>query len=174
MKNTILIVLLILLGTITSCNKWQKQYPEDTERTKLTPEERIANKWWNLDSVYINGTNITNDIFDSISFYKMYFDTKRVTTQGSPNGHTIGNNSFDKIPYSQRFFWGLLTNQDSIQISLDGYPYLNLQIPSYCSGSSNWGVLKLSQVEMKLVRKYQYSINNLSKDSIVTNYFSIH
>jgi hypothetical protein len=67
LKNTILFALLILLGTITSCKKWQKQYPEDTERTKLNPTERLINKTWVF--------NIFHFKYFKNHIFKIYFNS---------------------------------------------------------------------------------------------------
>ena len=46
--KSLLILLTLAIITCSSCKKWQHKYPEDTERTKLTPEERLTGKYWKL------------------------------------------------------------------------------------------------------------------------------
>lgn len=42
MKCSILLLLLLLALGMISCKEWQIQYPEDTERTKLTPSPLLV------------------------------------------------------------------------------------------------------------------------------------
>lgn len=78
MKSTILrfTFMAAFVMMLSSCNRWQHQYPEDTERTKLTPLERLSNKWWSLETVTINGSDITDSMKNVLGYYRMYLSSK--------------------------------------------------------------------------------------------------
>jgi hypothetical protein len=72
MKNLLFILLAILLTT-ASCKKWQHEFPEDGERTKKTPKERICDKWWVLSQVTLNGQDYTDSVYQQFGKYKVFF-----------------------------------------------------------------------------------------------------
>ncbi len=169
MKNTILIALLILLGTITSCNKWQKQYPEDTERTKDTPTERLTNKWWTLQSVTLNGKDYTDSVYQLFGKYQIYFSSN---IRSIFNGiETFNSYVKTEIETPVQAVWRFTNNEMSfISAPENGNNSLKISIvPCYIRYVSfstfEFNILKLSLNELKI------KITNTNNDSTIINNF---
>jgi hypothetical protein len=170
MKNIILIVLLILLGSITSCKKWQKQYPEDTERTKDTPTERLSNKWWTLQNASINGKDYTDSVYQHFGKFKIYFGSTLYQTslQGNDRYYGLINTELET---SFTTIWTIVDNETVIGIT----PFQGTNsnaisiVPCFLSHSSftiwSYSILKLSNNEFKI------SIKSNTNDSTVINNF---
>jgi hypothetical protein len=92
MKKILFIALLALLGT-SSCKKWQHKYPEDTERTKLTPTERLINKTWTLSKTTINGVDISDTVYNRIGKYSVQFYNSSVGGFGAQDFLSGGANT---------------------------------------------------------------------------------
>lgn len=74
-----LIILTIGILFFTSCKKWEHQYPEDTEKTKVAPFERLTNKTWVLKNVTMNNVDITDSVNKIIGSLKLEFNTNTLT-----------------------------------------------------------------------------------------------
>ena len=66
---------------VLSCCKKEKplriRYPEDTQDYDATPVERIANKWWVLDSVSVNGVDYTDTVYNLVGNYSIHLSSYR-------------------------------------------------------------------------------------------------
>jgi hypothetical protein len=157
MKNTILFACVLLVLT-SSCKKGQ-QFPEDTERTSLTPYERIYGKW-QLTKVELNGVDMTAEVLDSFGQYQLEFMEEREF--GAKVGIINAPKKYNKISS----IWHLndIYIQQSPQISV--YPDLTkfmvlgcyyMSIPIY------WEIRSLSTQNLK--------IQKIVNDSTMINYF---
>jgi hypothetical protein len=171
MKNKIILSLGFLIIGLSSCKKWQHQYPEDTERTKLTPTERLINKTWKLQKTTINGIDISDTVRNRIGEYTMEFSTRKenglgtyiylggVTTTVEGDILTVWKFSDDEGTVG----WG---RHSSSEPDIDGFVYLYLnqyRYPNKLNGTSK--ILKLSETEFK------FQISNTNQDTILINTF---
>jgi hypothetical protein len=171
MKNKILYSVLFLIIGLSSCKKWQHQYPEDTERTKLTPTERLINKTWKLQKTTINGIDISDTVRSRIGDYTMEFSTRKenglgtyiylggVTTTVEGDILTVWKFSDDESKI-------ICDRHSSSEPDIDGFFYLYLnqyRHPDRLNGTSK--ILKLSEMEFK------YQITNTNQDTIIINTF---
>ena len=151
--NKLILFVLLLLTTIsfTGCNKWQHRYPEDTERTKLTPPERLTNKWWTLQSASVNGVDYTDSVFQLFGKYQIYFslDLENVTVNGlhiyTGTVHTDNEPTFTSV-------WSF-PDDASIGIGDLNGTFSNKQsvVPGYIHAPLlKYTILKLSKSEFKI------------------------
>lgn len=77
------------------CNKWQYQFPEDEERSKLTPMERLTSKTWTLKKVELNNLDFTDSVFKQIGSLSMRFSTSEYENGLGSEIRYIGNASSD-------------------------------------------------------------------------------
>lgn len=82
MKKQLLLFTIALIS-LNSCKRWQHKYPEDTERTKLTPEERLTGKYWKLSKTTFNGMDYTDSVKKTIGDYEIYFSLQEVHDEKS-------------------------------------------------------------------------------------------
>ncbi len=55
-------ILIILVLMLSSCKRWQHEYPEDGQRSKLTPRERLLGKTWVLTQLTLNGQDYMDTV----------------------------------------------------------------------------------------------------------------
>lgn len=162
MKNLIIIFIISLL-TLSSCKRWQHQYPEDTEKTKLTPEERLTGKIWTLSSTTFNGMDYTDSVKNVIGKYEIYFSLQEDHEIKVGYIKTEVDGVFD-------IFWLFGYGDGGIGIVRQtGIPIYYPFVPCYDTQSGNHGnytILKLSEAEFKI----QFQNNN--KDTTIINKFT--
>ena len=158
MKYILYIIYFFLLLT-TSCKKWEPLYPEDTERTKLTPYERIYGKWI-LTKAELNGVDVTSGIYDSLGQYSIEFEDK--FDQSAKIG-TI-DMTLNNKKLSTR--WHISYSDIHVFHLMDSYPHLFKFMILGCyklSPAYSWEIRSLSKSTLK-VRK-------IVNDSTMINYF---
>lgn len=158
MKNALLLTCLILLFT-SSCKKWQKQYPEDTERTRLTPYERIYGKW-RLTKVELNGLDMTSEVLDSLGQYQLEFmEEKEFDANIGEIYAPLKHNKISSV-------WDLsdiyLLQFPQISVYPDLYKFMVLGC-YYRTTTLSWEIRSLTSQSLK-VRK-------VVNDSTMINYF---
>jgi hypothetical protein len=164
MKKVVLLSVLLSL-LLCSCKKWQHKYPEDAERTKLTPMERIVDKKWTLVQTTFNSVDYTDSVFNFLGKYEIIFSkipesAVYVIYSGSINTDLEGG-----VP----IVWNFSRNMNNIGFARKAgvanyFPFA----PCYDSKSSNYGnytILKLSENEFKI----QFDTKN--KDTTIINSF---
>lgn len=162
--------LLCFTLTFTSCKKWQHQYPEDTERTKDTPMERLTNKWWVLQKVTLNGQDFTDSVHNIHGVYKIYFSENLFATSTDGLEHFYGTISSDIGPAFVSV-WTLHSKESNLAIGplIAAAPIEFAFIPGYLNNGSfnqfDYFILKLNASELKI------SINTLNNDTTINNYF---
>lgn len=168
MKNKLLLACIIIL-LASSCKKWQYKYPEDTDRTKDSPTERLTNKWWTLESVTLNGVDYTDTIKNQFGIYQIYFSQESYN-QGF-------NEVFEKFYGTIKTdfepevvsIWGFATLQELALGPLGGNNSNKISlVPCYLKTGSfylKYEILKLSSNELK------FSIKNIKNDTTIINYF---
>ena len=172
MKYTLLLACLIILFT-SSCKKWQKQYPEDTEKTKLTPAERITGKLWKLSKVTLNGFDYTDSVKNKIGNFKFQLSTQLMPLEDDLySGYADSDNegSYGTFWYFYNdescIFQGRISTSippqfRTIIISPNYFYYENTGFMYQCNK-----ILKLTDNELKI------SIQNAVGDSIIVNEFT--
>lgn len=141
----------VILLVFTACKRWQHKYPEDTERTKLTPNERITNKWWTLESAFVNNIDYTDSIDELFGKYQIYFSSNvyqtsqegfdvyygTVTTEKEPTFTTAWS-----FPDQESIGLGAMNGNNSGKYSI---------VPGYLQGVYlKYTILKLSPSELKI------------------------
>jgi hypothetical protein len=144
MKKVILFITLSFTIVLCSCNRWQHEYPEDGGRTKVTPVERITNKWWELKSVIAK-----------IGDFRIYF-----RPEGEENGlgvmvryATAKSGIETQVPA----VWGFSVNTDIISISrVNVIPPVIAPVPCYVAwdDSKDYEILKLTNSEFKITETF--------------------
>lgn len=153
-------ILLSLTLILCSCHRWQHQYPEDTERSRLTPAERLTNKWWKLDQVTKNGVNITDSVKAIVGNYTFLFgkvpdaSTDWIYYYGKLNSNIDGNLGI--VCFFQN------DNAEIVIERVDGTSSIRIGIPAYTdslnSFSQLYTILKLTEYDFKL--KIEDSLQN--------------
>jgi len=168
MKNTLILACLIILFT-SSCKKWQHRFPEDTERTKDTPTERLINKWWTLVSTTLNGQDYTDTIKQQFGQYQIRFETALAWT---PTNGMETYSGYVQTDYEPGFptAWRFYNVESITTISLMQNPSFKKSIvPCYLNSFSytyeTQRILKLTNTEFKI------SIQTKNQDSTIINYF---
>jgi hypothetical protein len=157
MKNTILFACLLLVLT-SSCKKGQ-QFPEDTERTSLTPYERIYGKW-QLTKVELNGVDMTAEVLDSLGQYQLEFMEEREFNAriGIINA-PIRHNKISSV-------WDLsdiyLFQFPQISVYSDLYNFMVLGC-YYRTTTISWEIRSLTSQNLK--------VQKIVNDSTMINYF---
>ncbi len=164
----------IAILTLSSCKKWQHKYPEDTERTKLTPKERLTGKWWTLQNASVNGVDYTDSVHEMFGKYQIYFST---SISSSFNGidRYFGNVKTELEP-AFTSTWRLKDNDENMSIvdaNGNGGGGNNSSkvsiVPCYINyqnfSSDEYLILKLSISELNI------SIKTKGSDSIIINNF---
>jgi hypothetical protein len=155
MKNLFFILITLLTLSSTSCKKWQHKYPEDTERSKDTPFERLTNKWWTLKTASINGIDYTDSVNTVYGTYRIYFGTS--VYQHYPSGLTAyeGLISTNIEPVFSSV-WSLYKDETILELGqLFGSHFSDFNILPVYNGSIKFDnyshkILKLSESELKL------------------------
>ena len=169
MKNLFFILITLLTLSSTSCKKWQHKYPEDTERSKDTPFERLTNKWWTLKSASINGIDYTDSVKELFGIYQIYFSQNLEQT-------TVGGLDFylgTVKPEKESAFVSIWSFPDEASVSIgpffgfSGLKNVNL-VPCYLNNNFtvwSYTILKLNESEFKI------RITTKDQDTTITNYF---
>ncbi len=164
----ILILLTLAITTCSSCKKWQHKYPEDTERTKLTPTERIINKWWVLDAVTLNGINYMDSVTNKIGKMRVYL------TDDKADINNLKGILENDAEFAKSIIWTFFNNENQIAIYrtngsipffLPVVFFIDPNFPSFYD--QPYDVLKLSTSELKI------SIRTKSNDTVIINKFII-
>jgi hypothetical protein len=166
----LLLLSIIALFALSSCKKWQHKYPEDPERTKLTPEERLTGKWWTLQNVTLNGKDYTDTVMNQIGKFQIYFGLEKVS--GISSVRYVGNatsgyegsffTTWDFTSDYQNFSFGRYNSGPSI------YPYCALYYP-YNYDSGFYGMHYLIQRLDNGV--FKIALTSKTADSTFTNTF---
>lgn len=172
----LLCTIIVGLLFITSCDKKNKpiryRYPEDIEDYDATPTERIANRWWILDSVSLNGMDYTDTVYNKVGEYKLYLST----TEDESNGQTVKLGSlFTSIPIlvsNDPFTYITWAISANLHLNFNTGPFkqdINTFTPLLClplvENYSKWQIMYLKSSGFKLL---------LSKtDTTIINYFKL-
>lgn len=169
MKRAILIPIFLLL-LFSSCKKWQNKYPEDTEKTKVTPIDRLTGKWWTLQSASVNGIDYMDTVKQQFGKYEIYFSNKEYDPGVWPDKRYYSSIKTEIEPefaaiwrfkeYETLFTLGRLVGE---------FPFFSF-MPCYLDYEiflTPYTILKLSDSEFK------FSTQNINKDTtVVYNFIS--
>ena len=161
MKKLLLLSIIALLA-LSSCNKWQHKYPEDPERTKLTPAERLTGKHWKLIKTTFNGIDYTDSVKNTIGDYEIYFSLQEDHDQ------PVGGLTTD-IEGGIGIIWSFYFNQTMLGIQRmmgknTDYPF----VPCFehvLQYERAYGILQLSENVLKI------KFTNSAKDTTIINEF---
>ncbi len=147
----LLVLSIIALLALSSCKKWQHKYPEDTERTKDTATERLTDKWWTLKSAYVNGSDYTNTIHDTLGKFSIFFSNNLYET--SLNGNKIFYGTINtELDSPFTILWSFINNETQIFIGrINGNTTKSAFVPQYYPTNNNHTIMKLTSSEMKIV-----------------------
>jgi hypothetical protein len=154
MKNTLLILIIFLCSCLGCKQKYEKRYPEDTSNSLETPEERVRNKWWVLDSVSMNGIDYTDSVHDKIGNLSMYLG-ESVYSRPYFKGQAESD-----LESAFGIIWAFTTSRDQIGIYRDPVTppfflplslYINFSDTNFTKQAAT--VLKLSTSEFKICIK---------------------
>lgn len=150
MKKVLLFTVLALTLSLCSCHRWQHRYPEDTERSRLKPIERLANKWWKLDQVTRNGINITDSIKSLVGGYTFLLSDLRDDILGMTYYYGKLSSSIDSSVSMVYYF---KNDDDDIWIGRVEYPTPFIYVcdlPCYWHPDHLYIILQLSESKFKI------------------------
>jgi hypothetical protein len=155
MKCSLLLLLLLLALGMTSCKEWQIQYPEDTERTKLTPYERIKGKWI-LTSVTLNNKEYIDTITAKLGSTFFYCSDEHIS------GGARDADYYISLPSSSKYAAVYSFNNEHTRLAVlfqssDLNLYMDQMVLGLFRYDERWEILKLSQHELKVRRVVQDS-----------------
>lgn len=169
MKRAILIPICLFL-LFSSCKKWQHKYPEDAERSKQTPLERLSDKWWALKTASINGIDYTDTVKNQFGKYEIYFSQNEFSPGSFSSKRYYGKIKTD-IESEFIHIWHFKDNETILSSArlVGDFPFYSfmpcyLDYDVYNSGSTV--ILKLSASELKLVK------TNINQDTTIIYYFT--
>jgi len=164
----ILLISLVALFVLSSCNKWQHRYPEDTERTKDSPTKRLTNKWWTLESATVNGIDYTDSVKLKLGVFRIFFSTEyRIEFNGDKvfygRVHTDSEPEFTsgwQFPDESSIIIGAMNSS---------HEFNQVVVPCFIVTQDNdhHTILKLSQSEFKISTNWGngYIISNLFRSN---------
>lgn len=167
-KFSCAIFLFIILITI-GCKKWQHQYPEDLSKTKITATERLTNKWWILQSTYVNEMDYTDSVFQIFGKYQIYFSRNILSVHKDEETFAGSIKTDTQLPFSA--IWKFRSRESNIIIGPENGNYSDTIsiVPGYLSHWSyalwEFKILKLGATEFKI------SITTKNNDSTIINTF---
>lgn len=155
-----------MLICLSACKKWQHQYPEDSEKTKLTPTERLTNKWWTLQSTSVNGVDYTDSVHTIFGEYRIYFTQNLfdITNVELYYGWVSSN-----LQPKFTSIWNFNNGEADLGIGpLNGSdPIKDDFLPCYMNNS----FMMQYKIEKLLNNELKISVQSKNKDTIVVNYF---
>lgn len=169
MKKLLLLSIIALL-TLSSCKKWQHKYPEDPERTKLTPEERLTGKTWTLTKATLNGVDYTDTILNKIG--KLEINLSTVEENSNYNRGSAEDNVWGAFG----ILWSLRNTEQDIVLfrtaataPFNDIPCVFYMNKYFDSGFNSviYQILKLSTTEFKI------QFTTASQDSSYINIFQV-
>jgi len=168
MKHIIYLTLLTLLVLFSCCKKkYEKRYPEDTESTYDSPEERLCDKWWVLDSVSVNGVNFTDSVHNMVGIYRFSISLNKIKSGIFEFRESLINIENPNVNFNV----GFSTDKEFSSlyfVDLDGFFHGKDTVFSfipffYKPQSANWDIRKLEQHNLK--------IQTSGNDTVLINYF---
>lgn len=163
MKICYLIFLLLMLST--SCKRWQHEYPEDGQRSKLTPRERLLGKTWVLSQLTLNGQDYMDTVRERFGNFKMkLYDTKYNPSDETSNSR-YGAILPTKTP-AKTIIWSLYENDSKFSAGALFVETDDFILPGYYNTYKREGtILKLTDNEFKFTMKF------INCDSIIMTLF---
>jgi hypothetical protein len=157
-------ILIILILLVSSCKRWQHEYPEDGQRSKLTPRERLLGKTWVLTQLTLNGQDYMDTIRERFGNFKMkLYDTKYNPTDETDNAR-YGAIFPTKTP-AKTIIWMLYNNDENFSAGPLFAENDDFILQGYINHKHLGTILKLTDNQFKL--KTQYT----DMDSIVISTF---
>lgn len=166
MRNVLL--LFVLLTLRCSCKRWQKQYPEDVERTILSPLARISNKWWYLQSVVLNDKEMKDSVLNEIGDYRIQFVDGKISQHSETRWFFIEPSS---ISGGLQTTWGFIQDETYLTMAngssstwsiVPGCFIKQGDLDPYWKRWTGWQILKLSASDCKLK-----NVNTLNDSTII-------
>lgn len=162
MKICYLIFLLLMLST--SCKRWQHEYPEDGQRSKLTPRERLLGKTWVLTQLTLNGQDYMDTVRERFGNFKMkLYDTKYNPSDETSNSR-YGAIFPTKTP-AKTIIWILYNNDENFSAGPLFAENDDFVLQGYINYKHIGTILKLTSSEFKFKTEYT------DMDSIVISTF---
>lgn len=166
--KSLLILLALAIITCCSCKKWQHKYPEDTERTKLTPEERLTGKTWILTKATLNGIDYTDTVLNKIG--KLEINLSTVEEDMNYNKGYAEDNVWGAFG----ILWSIRnTEQDIVLFRTAGSaPFYDIPCVAYINYLDNSGFRKYTHQIMKLTQnEFKIQLTTANLDSTYINVF---
>jgi hypothetical protein len=170
MKNVLLSVVMIIL--FSNCSRWQHQYPEDTERSKETPVQRLLDKKWVLQNVTLNGTDYTDSVFNQIGNFRIAFYDQSASSPSDPYDYYYGSNHSDlEGPFGSVYMKPTSADERISMLRSSNVPLvINVPVIYYITDQINHSIwvkyiLRLESTHFKI------SFSNQAGDTTITNTF---
>lgn len=159
-------ILFIMLVMVSACKRWQHEYPEDGQRSKITPLDRVVGKTWVLTQLSLNG----QDYMDTVRERFGSFEMKLFYTKYNPSDETdkarYGGVYSPKQP-DKTIIWQLYDNDFKFSAGALFGELDDFILPGYYNQHKHEGtILKLTDKDFK------FRINYLERDSIVITNFT--
>ncbi len=156
-------ILIILVLMLSSCKRWQHEYPEDGGKTKLTPEQRLTGKNWKLNFVSFNGKDYTDTVLNQFGSYQLQFSLY-------PESQYYLASISTEYEGGVLAVWGFRFDDSKILIFRRSMtPHTWSYVPCFYTNEGKeyieYLILKLTPSELKI------KMQNLKNDSIVINHF---
>lgn len=65
------LLLFAILIFFSACKRWQHEYPEDGQRSKITPLDRLVGKTWVLTQLSLNGQDYMDTVRERFGNFEM-------------------------------------------------------------------------------------------------------
>lgn len=175
MRIVILNLFILILLALTSCTKWQHQYPEDTERSKLTPMERLAGKTWTLQQVTLNGMDYTDSVFNQIGKFQINFGMSKISSMSNTNIFYVGEAKSD---FEGNFICLYIIGDEQVTLGIirENLNFAATKTLTILYINNNFSprfgvseILRLEEHNLKI--RFRNSNNGGMSDSVITNTF---
>ena len=169
MKKLLFLSFIAILA-LSNCKKWQHKYPEDTERTKLTPEERLTGKTWTLNKSTLNGIDYTDTVLNKIGKLEVYLSTNEET------GNLKQGAAEDNVWGGFGILWIFRNNENDLEIfrTAASAPFYDIPSVFYINYLDNSGFGKYTHQILKLTTSdFKIQCTTIAQDSTYINYFQV-
>ncbi|MBP9933198.1 MAG: hypothetical protein KBF25_05860 [Chitinophagaceae bacterium] len=152
--------------SLAACKRWQHEYPEDGQRSKITPLDRLVGKTWVLTQLSLNGQDYMDTVRERFGNFEMKFYTTKFNPTDETDEARYGGAFPTKTP-SKTIIWELFENETKLSVGPLFGELDDFILPGYYPHMKEIVILKLTVEELKI------KTISIKGDSIVlTNFLS--